>query len=168
MGSGPYIVRDYVGGERITLVPNPAYNGPAPARLQQIEFIVAPEDGSRMALLETGDVDIVERVPPEAIPAIQALRNAEVLFLPSMFSINMELVMRGPLADARVRRALNISVDRDGITRSVLGGLGIPRSAWWDPARRTTCAAHSIRCRSIPSGPRRCFARRATAPASCR
>lgn len=126
VGSGPYIVRDYVGGERITLVPNPAYNGPAPARLQRIEFIVAPEDGSRMALLETGDVDIVERVPPEAIPAIQALRNAEVLFLPSMFSINMELVLRGPLADARVRRALNISVDRDGITRSVLGGLGIP------------------------------------------
>ncbi|MCC7283369.1 MAG: hypothetical protein IT556_13360 [Acetobacteraceae bacterium] len=126
VGSGPYVVKDYIGGERISLVPNTAYNGPSPARLRQIEFIVVPEDGSRMAMLETGEVDIVERVPPEAIPAIQALRNAEVLFLPSMFSINMEMVLRGPLTDARVRRALNISVDREGITRAVLGGLGTP------------------------------------------
>lgn len=126
IGSGPYIVKDFVGGERLTLVPNPAYNGPTPATLRRIDFITVPEDGSRMAMLETGEVDIVERVPPEAIASIQALRNAEVLFRPSMFSINMELVLRGPLTDARVRRALNISVDRDGITRSVLGGLGTP------------------------------------------
>lgn len=126
VGSGPYVIKDYIGGERITLVPNPAYDGPTPATLKQIEFIVVPEDGSRMALLETGEVDVVERVPPEAIPTIQALRHAEVLFRPSMFSINMELVLRGPLTDARVRRALNTSVDREGITRAVLGGLGTP------------------------------------------
>jgi len=126
VGSGPYIVEDYIGGERISLVPNPSYDGPTPATLTRITFIVVPEDGSRMALLETGDVDIAERVPPEAIPAIQALDHADVRFLPSMFSINMELVLRGALTDARVRQALNISVDRDGIAKGVLGDLGTP------------------------------------------
>ena len=126
VGSGPYMVRDFIGGERLTLEPNPAYDGPTPATLKRIEFIVVPEDGSRMALLETRGVDIVERIPPESIPAIQALSHARVMLLPSMFSINMEMVLRGPLADARVRQALNNSVDRDGITRAVLGGLGTP------------------------------------------
>lgn len=126
VGSGPYMVEDYVGGERISLVPSPSYDGPAPATLERITFIAAPEDGSRMALLETGDVDIAERVPPEAIPTIEALDDAEVRLLPSMFSISMELVLRGPLTDARVRQALNISVDREGITTGVLGGLATP------------------------------------------
>ncbi|AMJ61589.1 ABC transporter substrate-binding protein [Bosea sp. PAMC 26642] len=132
-GSGPYVVKDYIGGERFTLVPNPNYNGPRPAKLAKIEFVTAPEDGSRMALMETGDVDIVERVPPESIPAINAMRNASAVVMPGMFSINAEAVLRGPLLDKRVREALNLSIDRDGITKGVLGGLGTPSVGFVGP-----------------------------------
>ena len=133
VGSGPYVVRDYVGGERFTLVPNPDYNGPMPAKLAKLEFVTAPEDGSRMALIETGDVDIVERVPPESIPAINALPKASAMIAPSMYSINAEAVLRGPLLDKRVREALNLSVDREGITKGVLGGLGTPSVGFVGP-----------------------------------
>ena len=133
VGSGPYIVKDYIGGERFTLIPNPNYSGPRPAKLAKIEFVTAPEDGSRMALIETGDVDIVERVPPESVAAIKALPNASALVAPSMYSINAEAVLRGPLLDKRVREALNLSVDRDGITKGVLGGLGTPSVGFVGP-----------------------------------
>lgn len=126
VGSGPYMVDEFIGGERFTLVPNPAYDGPTPATLEKIEYLTVPEDGSRMALLETGDADIAERVPSESIPAINALDHAKVELLPSMFSISMELVLKGPLEDKRVREALNISVDREGITKGILGDLGTP------------------------------------------
>ena len=126
VGSGPYIVESFVGGERYRLVPNPTYQGDYPAKLEAIEFIVVSEDGSRMAMLETGDVDIVERVPPESIETIEALDNAQVITPPSMFSINMELVLAGPLADARIREALNLAIDRDGMVKGILGGLGTP------------------------------------------
>ena len=126
IGSGPYIVEKFVGGEGFRLVPSPTYSGDYPASLKAIEFIVVPEDGSRMALLETGGVDVVERVPPESMPAINALKNAKVVNPPSMFSINMEMVLRGPLADARVRKALNLAIDREGIAKGILGGLGTP------------------------------------------
>ena len=126
VGSGPYMVEKFVGGEGFRLVPNPAYSGDYPATLKAIDFTVVPEDGSRMALLETGSVDVVERVPPESMPAINALKDAKVFNPPSMFSINMEMVLRGPLADPRVRKALNLSIDREGITKGILGGLGTP------------------------------------------
>src|SRR3712207_7147669 len=48
------------------------------------------------------------------------------LFRSSMFSINMEMVLRGPLQDQRVRRALNLAIDREGMTKGILGGLGTP------------------------------------------
>ena len=126
IGSGPYIVDKFVGGESIRLMPNPQYQGDQPAKLQSIEFIVVPEDGARMALMETAEADIVERVPPESMPAINALKHAKVINPPSMFSINMELVLTGPLKDVRVRKALNLALDRDGMTKGILGGLGTP------------------------------------------
>ncbi|AMJ62903.1 ABC transporter substrate-binding protein [Bosea sp. PAMC 26642] len=126
VGSGPYKVDRFVGGEGFRLVPNPTYKGEYPATLKSIDFIVVPEDGSRMALLETGAADIVERVPPESMAAINALKDAKVVTPPSMFSINMEMVLKGSLTDARVRKALNLAVDREGIAKGVLGGLGTP------------------------------------------
>ncbi|MCO6390077.1 hypothetical protein GTW25_03435 [Aliihoeflea aestuarii] len=126
VGSGPYMVESFVGGERYRLVPNPDYEGDYPATLEAIEFLVVPEDGSRMALMETGDVHIVERVPPEAISTIDALESAAVITPASMFSINMEMVLRGPLEDIRVREALNLAIDREGMVQGILGGLGTP------------------------------------------
>ncbi len=126
VGSGPYIVESFVGGESYRLVPNPTYEGDYPATLEAIEFIAVPEDGSRMALLETGDVHIVERVPPEAMASINALSDAAVINPPSMFSISMEMVMRGPLEDPKVREALNLAIDREGMVQGILGGLGTP------------------------------------------
>lgn len=126
IGSGPYVVESFVGGERYRLVPNPAYAGDHPATLDAIEFTVVPEDASRMALLETGEADIVERVPPEAIATINELPRASVITPPSMFSINMEMVLRGPLKDVRVREALNLAIDRKGMIQGILGGLGLP------------------------------------------
>lgn len=126
VGSGPYMVDRFVGGEGFRLIPNPTYSGDFPATLKAIEFSVVPEDGSRMALLETGATDVVERVPPESMEAINALKDAKVVNPPSMFSINMEMVLRGPLTDPRVRKALNLAIDRDGIAKGILGGLGTP------------------------------------------
>ncbi|WOI58233.1 ABC transporter substrate-binding protein [Palleronia sp. LCG004] len=126
VGSGAYVVDEVIGGERFVLVPNESYDGDEPATLERIEFMAVPEDGSRMALIETGELDIVERVPPEAIETIDALGDAHVINPASMFSINMELVMRGPLEDPKVREALNLSIDREGIIQGILGGLGTP------------------------------------------
>ncbi|MDR5758791.1 ABC transporter substrate-binding protein [Caballeronia sp. LZ035] len=144
VGSGPYLVDRFIGGESYRLVRNPKYNGPAPATLDAIEFVIAPEDGSRMALLQTGDVQIAERVPAESMDSIRNLPDATVVTGPDMFSLNLEMVLRGPLADKRVREALNLAVDRAGIIKGLLRGLATPSVGMPGPgtqdALRTTFA----------------------------
>ncbi|WP_162177876.1 ABC transporter substrate-binding protein [Halotalea alkalilenta] len=126
IGSGPYIVDEFIGGERFSLVPNPLYKGDVPATLEKITFMSVPEDGARMALIETGEVDIVDRVPADSIEAINDSGLAKVILPDSMFSISMELINSGALADPRVREALNISIDREGMIQGILGGLATP------------------------------------------
>jgi ABC-type transport system substrate-binding protein len=43
-----------------------------------------------------------------------------------MFSINMEIVLRGAMENPKVREALNLAVDRKGMVEGILGGLGTP------------------------------------------
>ncbi|AYD04499.1 ABC transporter substrate-binding protein [Neorhizobium sp. NCHU2750] len=126
VGSGPYMIDQFIGGERFSLVPNPKYSGKLSAKLKKIEFMTVPEDGARMALIETGEADIVDRVPAESIGEINDTGTAKVILPDSMFSISMELLNSGPLADPRVREALNISIDRDGMIKGILGGLATP------------------------------------------
>lgn len=126
IGSGPYVVDQFIGGERFSLVPNPNYKGTLPATLEKIEFMAAPEDGARMALVETGEADIVDRVPAESVTDVNESGLAKVIMPESMFSISMELLNRGALEDPRVREALNISIDREGMIKGILGGLATP------------------------------------------
>ena len=106
-----------------------------PSGLRMATRLRAQSDGQTVALsnslnakslLQTGDVQLAERVPAESIPSINKLKNASVVILPSMFSINMEMVLTGPLKDPRVREALNLAVDRKGMIQGILGGLGTP------------------------------------------
>ncbi len=126
VGSGPYEVNEFIGGEKFSLVPNPKYQGSLPATLKTITFMSVPEDGARMALIETGEADIVDRVPADAIEAVNGSGEAAVILPDSMFSISMEMINSGVLADQRVREALNISIDRDGMIQGILGGLATP------------------------------------------
>ncbi|MDQ0819484.1 ABC-type transport system substrate-binding protein [Arthrobacter sp. V4I6] len=127
VGSGPYVVSDYVGGERYSVKPSPVYVGDRKASLTSIEWVVAPEDASRMALLETGDVDIVERVPPESVSTLKSLADTTVEQLPSMFSINIELnLAQQGIDNPKVRQALNLAVDRNSMISGILGGLAEP------------------------------------------
>lgn len=126
VGSGPYVIDEFIGGERFSLIPNPGYKGALPATLEKITFMSVPEDGARMALIETGEADVVDRVPADAIDAVNDSGLAKVILPDSMFSISMELINSGVLADRRVREALNISIDRDGMIQGILGGLATP------------------------------------------
>lgn len=133
IGSGPYVVEDFKPNEKMSVVPNPKYVGDLPATLQRVTFLTVPEDASRMALLETGEADIVAQVPAESLKDLEALKSVKVEMPDDMFSISMEILMRGPFADKRVREALNISIDRKGMIEGILGGLAVPETTQVGP-----------------------------------
>ncbi len=121
VGSGPYRVASFQRDQRVVLESHDEYwHGRPPAR--QVVFTVVPEASSRLAGLRAGDFDLVTNLLPEQAASLArdpllegvdvALDFAHILYYDTR---------RGPLRDARVRRALNHAVDYETLGRSLWG-----------------------------------------------
>lgn len=128
VGTVPYLVDDWVPGERLVLVTNPNFWGPRP-RTPRIIFRPVPDAATRAAMLRTGEADIVVKIPPEEVRNLEAIPDVQVLRLDSMYQVSFELNVAKdmpPLKDRRVRQALNHAVDKDAIARNILQNFGQP------------------------------------------
>lgn len=140
IGTGPYTATNW-GSDRIDLERwDGSYRGVPD--YAAVSFLLLPEPASRLQALASGQVDVIQALEPDQIEQIQA--SGFELFVSSRYTM-MSLVLisnrGGPLADQRVRQALNYAVDKDTIAEEVL--RGITQAAFWptpgvnghDPAR---------------------------------
>jgi peptide/nickel transport system substrate-binding protein len=127
-GTGPYRLERWDPGLGYTLVRNSHYPGPAPAFARVVHTVV-PDDAARMALVELGEADAADHVPPDQVdrlshaPAVRVVSGAglRVLFLGLR-------VDRAPFSDPRVREAIDLGLDRAELIRRALSGRAEPAS----------------------------------------
>jgi peptide/nickel transport system substrate-binding protein len=137
-GTGPFRMTRYVDGEMMELTASEAYWGGRPA-LDTIELYPMAEPASRLAALQSGDVDWAEVPPPDAVAQLEA-EGFQVLLKEYPHIITYQLdTQNGPTADVRVRRALNYAVDREGMA-ALVNDVGYPATQyayeghkWYDP-----------------------------------
>jgi len=129
VGTGPFRFVSWEAGRRIVLAANLDYWA-GPPGLDRFEFAIIPSADTAYQALLAGEVDYA-RIP-QAVAATRAedpefrRRFSEVRYVPLFFNY---IAWRGDgsnpfFADARVRRALGMAIDRRGYVRSVLHGLG--------------------------------------------
>ncbi|MBL7009304.1 MAG: peptide ABC transporter substrate-binding protein [Planctomycetes bacterium] len=113
----------------VRLEPNPFYWDAASVRLESLEFRTVESQFTALNLFLTGEADFVPEVPSLAVTALlERERHRPGLrpeFRPSPFLATYFYrlnVQRPPLDDPRVRRALNLAVDRDQIAATLGGG----------------------------------------------
>jgi peptide/nickel transport system substrate-binding protein len=129
MGSGPYRLVEWVRGERAVFEPHIGYHLGKP-NLDRIVFRFVPESFARIAALLTGEGHVANRIPPEEVDQLRTTSGIQLLEIPSAQLVSYELnTAKGPLADVRVRRALNMAIDREAIINAVLNGLGDPANS---------------------------------------
>jgi len=141
VGSGPYIFKEWVKGDHITLERNPDYTwGPSwmsnqgPAYFQTVIYRFVPEAVTKTMLLQAGEADIVSEVDPTAISALKADQNVTVGITSGKRLIYMGLnVTKPPFDDVLVRQAMNYIVDRESITENVFHGAGLPAYNYLTP-----------------------------------
>ncbi|HEX9014920.1 MAG TPA: ABC transporter substrate-binding protein, partial [Chloroflexota bacterium] len=63
VGTGPFVFKEWVKADHITLTANKDYWGGAP-KVNTVIWRTIPEDATRIAALERGEVDIVTDIPP--------------------------------------------------------------------------------------------------------
>jgi len=134
-GTGPYVLERWTPSQGFTFTRNPHHWGPPPG-FARAEFKVVPDDEARLRLVESGEADLADFVPPDAWdrlernPHLRLEKGAgnRVLFLGLR-------VDRLPFSDPRAREAVDLAIDRRAIVERVLLGKGalanqlLPRGA---------------------------------------
>lgn len=125
-GTGPYQLVQYVRGDRLLLERFPEYwRGWEGPHFERAVMLIVPEMSSAQLMLERGEVDIAERVPPESLEALRADPDIEVIETDDGVRVLYLMLnyQAGPTADKRVRRALNHAFDRDAFLQATGGAF---------------------------------------------
>ena len=158
IGSGPWRFVSFVPGDRLTLTRFD--DGRQAAKIAFARATIRPigSDAARVAALLSGDVDLIDSVPPPDMERLRGDARVKLWTAPSARFLYIALdqehdavaqildadgkpLATNPLKDARVRRALSMAVNRPLIIDRLLGGAAkaagqmVPAGfAGYDPA----------------------------------
>lgn len=122
IGSGPFT---YAGGSldgQVTLQANGSYWNGAPA-IETLVFRMMPEPSTRVAALLSGEVQIIQAVPPDLVDRIDGAPGVSVHTAPGTRAYLIELNNSiPPFDDVRVRQAMNYAIDWDSILTNIYQG----------------------------------------------
>jgi ABC-type transport system substrate-binding protein len=122
-GTGPYKVSSVTPRQRADLEANTAYWDPRRIpKAPRTALLPIPDGAARVAALRSGQVDLVESLPPDTIPSLQAARFQVVQnAYPHIWAWRLNVTEGSPFADLRVRQAANLAIDREGMVALLSG-----------------------------------------------
>jgi len=134
MGTGPFKFVEWKKGDHITMEANLDYWRGAP-KIETVIFRPIPESATRVAAIQTGEVDIVTRLSSEEAQSLVGLENVKVIKYPvaRIYYIafnNLTTGLDQPTMDAKVRQAMNYAVDVDTIIDALFDGFAEPASGY--------------------------------------
>jgi len=127
IGTGPYKFVEWVKGDHVTLEANPDYWNGAPS-IQQVTFLIIPEDATRIAGLQTGNADLILAVPSINEPNLAnspdlTIAKTEIERI-SWIELQALADSGRPTAKVEVRQAIAYAIDRDALIQGLLLGNG--------------------------------------------
>jgi peptide/nickel transport system substrate-binding protein len=99
---------------------------PGLPKLKTLRMVAYADENLRVAALQAGDVDLIEYVPWQSMPSIEADPKLSLQSTPGPF---MYLTFNGkvkPFDDARVRQAVAHAIRREEIIKAAFFGRGSP------------------------------------------
>lgn len=122
VGNGAYVLADRVVNEKLVATPNKHYWDNAKTVIQKVTFVPINQESAATKRYLAGDIDITESFPKNQYQKLLKELPGQV-YTPAQlgtyyYAFNTQ---KGPTADARVRLALSMTIDRRIIAEKVLG-----------------------------------------------
>jgi peptide/nickel transport system substrate-binding protein len=125
LGTGAFVLESWQKGSQLALAKNTNYWQPGKPKVDRIVFRVVGDDNSRVLLLQSGQVDIIDFVPPNQVQSlmgagqkIQKVEGTAIL----RYTLN-ETVK--PLDEANVRCAMAHTIDRAAVAKNIFFGQAV-------------------------------------------
>jgi peptide/nickel transport system substrate-binding protein len=142
IGTGPYRFAKSLPADRVVMTANPSYWGGKPA-FETVTLRFIPNPASRSAAVLSGDVDVIEQIPPSDVgmfrdrPGVTLFSavSSRIVYLamdqgrddsPFITDKDGKPLKVNPLRDRRVRLALSKMINRPLIAQQLLAGAAEP------------------------------------------
>jgi peptide/nickel transport system substrate-binding protein len=136
MGTGPFILRQWVPDQRMVMAANPNWWGKLEGNLTEIVYTPIKSEATRVAALLSGEVDLVLDPSPQDLPrlrnspalkVVDGVESRTIFFGMDQYRDELpgsNIKGKNPLKDQRVRKALYQAIDIDTLMRVTMRGLG--------------------------------------------
>ncbi|MGI4945442.1 MAG: ABC transporter substrate-binding protein [Janthinobacterium lividum] len=168
VGSGPMVFKkdEWVPGSKAVFERFAGYNPRAEAgdwlsggkrmMFDRIEWLILPDDATKAAALQNGEVDWWENPIPDLVPLLKRNRNINVDISDPLGNIGSFRInhLHPPFNDVRVRRAVMMALNQEDYMRAVVGDddeLWKPLPSFFTPGTATWSDAGG----ELLTGPRR-------------
>ncbi|MDI3533753.1 MAG: oligopeptide transport system substrate-binding protein [Thermosediminibacterales bacterium] len=129
VSNGPFKIVSWRHQEKIELAKNENYWDSEQVKLSRLVFLMIDNPSTELAAFETGQIEFGDNPP---YPEIERLKQQNKAKIASDFSnyFFMFNVKKPPLNDPRVRKALNLAIDRKALVENVLKAGQVPALAF--------------------------------------
>src|SRR3989440_5953486 len=139
--SGPFRLVERVAQDRIVLERYPNYWNKGEIHFDKIVYLPIVDATVRLANLKSGQLDFIERVGTSDIAALRTDSRFKISKITEIgyqgITINVgksDLAQKNPLGrDPRVREAVELALDRDGIVQAAMDGEADVGNQWVAP-----------------------------------
>ncbi|CZU66797.1 ABC transporter substrate-binding protein [Enterobacter hormaechei] len=122
VSSGAYKLSQWVVNERIVAVRNPKYWDNEHTVINKVTYLPISSEAADVNRYKAGEIDIVYTVPINQFAQLKKTLGSELDVSPQLATYYYQFnTTRPPFNDARVRKALNLALDKDIIADKVLG-----------------------------------------------
>ena len=142
IGTGPYLLDSVLLGDKIVFKRNEKFWGDKPY-WETVNYRLIANNGARTAALQAGDVDLIDQVSTRDVAAlkkdpklvINAPAGQRLIYLymdterattPFAFDAAGKPLDKNPLKDLKVRQALSLAINREGIKTQLMDGFAMP------------------------------------------
>jgi peptide/nickel transport system substrate-binding protein len=134
--SGPFLLERWTPQQEIVLARNPRYFRAGMPRLDRVVWKILPDRESQIVQLASGELDYMEALTPREAERLATAPVAQHRYWSRQYNYLAWNTRRAWLADTRVRRALTLALDRQGLVDALAPGLyriavsPVPASLW--------------------------------------
>lgn len=123
VGTGPFQFVSYERDKQVTYKANPTYWRGSP-KIADLVFKAIPDRATQVQALKTGEVDLIVLASKDQYDTLKS-QNFKVYdtLIGSTTVIDLQTTKGGPLADKRVRQALNLAINKPEMIEAIFGKL---------------------------------------------
>lgn len=155
VSNGAYVLTEWLGNDHVALEKNPRFYDAVNVKVEKIIFYPTDDYAAALRRMRAGELDEQDRFPSEQIDWVRANMADCIHQVPQLItdliSVNFS---RKPFDDLRVRRAMNLAINREVITNKISRTGNVPAYGLVPPGTANFPGGNALDFKPLPAAAR--------------